>query len=100
MRPWSPGEAPQLDAEASLASIALGGETIAAKGEVTGVNAHPMSPAERLHLDEKGRAKAMRCLTQAIYFEARGEPVRGQIAVAQVAQPDRSWARNDLPWSG
>jgi hypothetical protein len=81
MRPWSPGEVPQLDADAS---IGTGGETIAAKGEVTGVNAHPMSPAERLHLDEKGRAKAMRCLTQAIYFEARGEPVRGQIAVAQV----------------
>ena len=81
MRPWLPGEAPQLDANAS---IGTGGETIAAKGEVTGVNAHPMSPAERLHLDEKGRAKAMRCLTQAIYFEARGEPVRGQIAVAQV----------------
>src|SRR5215469_16067808 len=81
MQPWSPGEAPQLDARDP---IGTGGETIAAKGEVTGAGAHPMSPAERLHLDEKGRAKAMRCLTQAIYFEARGEPVRGQIAVAQV----------------
>jgi hypothetical protein len=28
--------------------------------------------------------KAWRCLTEAIYFEARGEPVRGQVAVAEV----------------
>jgi len=28
--------------------------------------------------------EAVMCLTMAIYFEARGEPVEGQIAVAQV----------------
>jgi spore germination cell wall hydrolase CwlJ-like protein len=60
------------------------GETIAPKGEVTGADRRPMSPAERLGLDTKGRAKAEKCLANAIYFEARGEPVRGQIAVAQV----------------
>ena len=32
----------------------------------------------------KQRAKAEKCLADAVYFEARGEPVRGQIAVAQV----------------
>ena len=42
------------------------------------------SPAQRLHLDEKAYAKAERCLANAIYFESRGEPVRGQEAVAQV----------------
>ena len=42
------------------------------------------SPAQRLHLDEKAYAKAERCLANAIYFELRGEPVRGQEAVAQV----------------
>jgi spore germination cell wall hydrolase CwlJ-like protein len=61
-----------------------GGETIASKGEVTGPGQRPMSPAERLRLDEKSRAKTEKCLAEAIYFEARGEPVRGQIAVAQV----------------
>jgi spore germination cell wall hydrolase CwlJ-like protein len=61
-----------------------GGETIAAKGEVTGADQRPMSPAERLKLDVVGRAKAEKCLSAAIYFESRGEPVRGQIAVAQV----------------
>jgi spore germination cell wall hydrolase CwlJ-like protein len=108
MQPWLPGEAPQLDdrragIEPELRTAALtpelsgaerepdlkdesagGGETIARKGQVTGAGQHPMSPAERLRLDEKGRAKAVKCLTEAIYFEARGEPVRGQIAVAQV----------------
>jgi spore germination cell wall hydrolase CwlJ-like protein len=108
MQPWMPGEAPQLDDRsaaiepdfktAALTPVPLGadrdpdakdasargGETIAPKGQVTGEGQHPMSPAERLRLDDKGRAKAVKCLTEAIYFEARGEPVRGQIAVAQV----------------
>lgn len=44
----------------------------------------PPSPAERLHLEGKERAKAERCLANAIYFESRSEPVRGQMAVAQV----------------
>jgi spore germination cell wall hydrolase CwlJ-like protein len=103
IQPWMPGEAPQLDdahaagepdfktaaltlgnGPAAKDASASGGETIARKGQVTGADQHPMSPAERLRLDDKGRAKAVKCLTEAIYFEARGEPVRGQIAVAQV----------------
>jgi hypothetical protein len=44
----------------------------------------PPSPAQRLHLEGKERAKAERCLANAIYFEARGEAERGQMAVAQV----------------
>jgi spore germination cell wall hydrolase CwlJ-like protein len=101
IQPWMPGEAPQIEdqrasAEPDFKTASLppeanakdaspgGGETIAPKGEVTGADQHPMSPAERLRLDDKGRAKAVKCLTEAIYFEARGEPVRGQIAVAQV----------------
>jgi hypothetical protein len=42
------------------------------------------SPAERLGLSPKARASAETCLAQAIYFESRGETVRGQIGVAQV----------------
>ena len=61
-----------------------GGQTIAPKGEVTGVDRQPMTPAERLALGEESRAKSEKCLTEAIYFEARGETVRGQMAVAQV----------------
>jgi spore germination cell wall hydrolase CwlJ-like protein len=42
------------------------------------------SPAERLALTGQARAKAEKCLAQAIYFEARNQPQRGQAAVAQV----------------
>ncbi len=44
----------------------------------------PPSPAQRLNLSGKERARAERCLANAIYFEARSEPLRGQMAVAQV----------------
>ena len=61
------------------------GESIAPKGEVNADNQRAKTPAERLGLfDEKSRAKSEKCLAEAIYFEARGEAVRGQIAVAQV----------------
>ena len=60
------------------------GETVARKGQVTGPGRRPKTPAERLGLDAKGRAKAEKCLAEAVYFESRGEPKRGQIAVAQV----------------
>ncbi len=41
------------------------------------------SPAERMELTGPQLAKARKCLAEAIYFESRGEPKRGQIAVAQ-----------------
>jgi spore germination cell wall hydrolase CwlJ-like protein len=44
----------------------------------------PLTPAQELGLEGKERAKAEKCLATAIYFEARNEPIRGQIAVAQV----------------
>jgi spore germination cell wall hydrolase CwlJ-like protein len=60
------------------------GQTVAPKGQVTGPDQRPLTPAERLRLDAKSRAKAEKCLAEAIYFESRGETKRGQIAVAQV----------------
>jgi hypothetical protein len=96
--PWAPGYAPVVkgmdtgDPDIKLAALtpedivnnSAGGESIANKGEVTGVDRRPKSPAERLGLAGSKRAKQQKCLADAIYFEARGEPVRGQIAVAQV----------------
>ncbi|HLL27954.1 MAG TPA: cell wall hydrolase [Xanthobacteraceae bacterium] len=61
-----------------------GSTTIAAKGEVTGEEGKPKSPAERLGLAGPALAKAEKCLADAIYFESRGEPKEGQIAVSQV----------------
>src|SRR5262249_5346128 len=49
-----------------------GGETVAGKGLVTGGSQHPRSPAERLGLTGKSRAKAEKCLANAVYFESRG----------------------------
>ena len=44
----------------------------------------PPSPIERLHLAGKTLARAEHCLANAIYFEARDQPYKGQVAVAQV----------------
>jgi spore germination cell wall hydrolase CwlJ-like protein len=94
IKPWAKGQAPALqgDPDIKLAALtpaagdaeAKGGESVAAKGIVTGEGQRPQSPAERLGLSGAARAKAEKCLADAVYFEARGEPVRGQIAVAQV----------------
>jgi spore germination cell wall hydrolase CwlJ-like protein len=70
--------APEPQAAAAL------GETVATKGEVTGAGKRPKTPAERLNLDARQRAKSEKCLAEAVYFESRGEVKRGQIAVAQV----------------
>ncbi len=100
---WRPGEEPvvmmpgavpdpdmkimaslPVDADAPVKAGEMG-ESIAPKGEVNSDNQRAKTPAERLGLfDEKSRAKSEKCLAEAVYFEARGEAVRGQIAVAQV----------------
>ena len=100
---WQPGEEPVVVAPAAqpdpdmkvMASLPVDadgpvkagemGTSIAPKGEVNADDQHSKTPAERLGLfDEHSRAKSEKCLTEAVYFEARGEAVRGQIAVAQV----------------
>jgi hypothetical protein len=95
MKPWAVGEAPVLmgpragaDPDMKQTAVApataVPGVTVAGKGEVTGDDRRPKSPAERLNLSGAKRAKAEKCLANAVYFESRSEPVRGQIAVAQV----------------
>jgi hypothetical protein len=96
LKPWAPGEAPVAknvtgDRDIKLAALEpsgnvddKGGMSVANKGEVTGPDQRPRSPAERLKLSGKSFEQAQKCLTSAVYFESRGEAVRGQIAVAQV----------------
>ncbi len=91
IRPWAPGEAPVVSGDRDLKLSALtpdapdsAGSSVANKGQVTGEGQRPISPAERLGLTGAARAKAEKCLADAVYFEARGEAVPGQIAVAQV----------------
>lgn len=69
---------------AEIANDIESGESVAPKGEVNADNQRARSPAERLALDDKSRAKSEKCLAEAVYFESRGEAVRGQMAVAQV----------------
>jgi hypothetical protein len=95
IQPWHSGEEPVLmaprvpadpDIKQSVPAPATAhpGVTVAGKGEVTGPDQRPKTPAERLNLLGPKRAKAEKCLANAVYFESRSEPVRGQIAVAQV----------------
>lgn len=96
IEPWAPGvqivlESPDKNdpdlkklVTAAPSGAETTGETLANKGEVTGVGKRPKSPAERLGLFGASRAKAEKCLSDAVYHESRGEPERGQIAVAQV----------------
>jgi spore germination cell wall hydrolase CwlJ-like protein len=103
MERWQPGEEPTIVMPGAAADPDMkvmaslppavdepsrtveSGESVAAKGEVNSDNQRAKTPAERLGLfDDKTRAKSEKCLAEAVYFEARGEAVRGQIAVAQV----------------
>jgi spore germination cell wall hydrolase CwlJ-like protein len=100
---WQPGEEPMIVMPGALSDpdmkvvaslppaadepskTGASGESVAAKGEVNADNQRAKTPAERLGLfDQKTRARSEKCLAEAVYFEARGEAVRGQIAVAQV----------------
>jgi spore germination cell wall hydrolase CwlJ-like protein len=95
---WEPDEAPtvlappHVDPEIKRAALdpepesenETPGVTVAPKGEVTGEGRRPRTPAERLNLSGASRVKHEKCLANAIYFEARGEVERGQMAVAQV----------------
>ena len=55
--------------------------TVVSKGGLRGMR---KSPSDLLGLNEESRPAAHKCLATAIYYEARGEPITGQIAVAQV----------------
>ena len=92
LQSWAPGTEPILVArggdpdiklaalEGNTAVAGEGGETVVKKDDGSLL----VSPADRLKLDGKPRAKAEKCLADAVYFEARGEPYKGQQAVAQV----------------
>ena len=83
MGPRAPAD-PDMKQTAAAPTTEEPGVTVAGKGEVTGEDRRPKSPADRLNLSGAKRVKAEKCLANAVYFESRSEPVRGQIAVAQV----------------
>ncbi len=101
LQPWQPGEepvvAPRGDPDIKMSALRPDrlmphgplpeledGESVAPKGEVTGEGRRPKTPAERLGLLGKERARHEKCLADAVYYESRGEALKGQEAVAQV----------------
>jgi len=91
LQSWAPGAEPILAPPSDDSDIKLSalegtdndtgaGETVAGKDDASRLE----SPAQRLGLEGKTRAAAEKCLADAVYFEARGEVVKGQEAVAQV----------------
>ena len=77
--PWDPTPPPMVGYGDDYAN-----ESVAPKGDMAENPNGLTSPAERLGIVGEARAAEEKCLANAIYFEARGEPTRGQIAVAQV----------------
>src|SRR5215472_17232893 len=98
LQSWAPGAEPilippaaELTAQSADSNIKLSalegtdndtgaGESVAGKDDASRLQ----TPAQRLGLEGKARAKAEKCLADAIYFEARGEVRKGQEAIAQV----------------
>jgi hypothetical protein len=91
LQSWAPGAEPIMVPPSEDSGIKLsaleggdadtgGGETIAGKDDASRM----ASPAQRLGLSGEPRAHAEKCLADAVYFEARGEVLKGQEAVAQV----------------
>jgi spore germination cell wall hydrolase CwlJ-like protein len=66
------------DGKAIVAARPRAQTTVAAQSDANG------KPNYAALIDPKDSARQMRCLAEAIYFEARGEPEQGQAAVAQV----------------
>lgn len=75
------GTLPRHDANPADADPA---PTAAAAPSANLLRARLPSPAALMHLTATALGKAKHCLASAVYFEARDEPVSGQIAVAQV----------------
>ncbi len=66
------------DGKAIVAARPPAQTTAAAQSDANG------KPNYATLIDPKDSARQMRCLSEAIYFESRGEPEQGQAAVAQV----------------
>jgi spore germination cell wall hydrolase CwlJ-like protein len=87
---WAPGADPVLSTSSFEPSIKFAAVEETTEDDANGDNtadkdgAQRQSPAQRLGLAGEERTHAEKCLANAVYFEARGEPLRGQEAVAQV----------------
>ncbi|GLK78189.1 hydrolase [Methylopila jiangsuensis] len=84
-----PAGGPQSPAVAGVVPVALTPALSDVAPETAELRARSEAPvvtrlSNRLFVPEDQLAASEQCLAEAIYFEARGEPVEGQYAVAQV----------------
>lgn len=84
--PESPAASPALDAiDTAAAPTAKVPMPIAEPAKLAYARANePVTVFNSNQDGTKYSAKELKCLATAVYFEARGEPYRGQVAVAQV----------------
>ncbi|GLK80058.1 cell wall hydrolase [Methylopila turkensis] len=90
--PVAPHQAGATPATGAVTQVAFtpatdaapGGATTALRGDIEGAGRIETRLSRRLFIPEDQLPRAEQCLAEAIYFEARGEPVTGQYAVAQV----------------
>jgi N-acetylmuramoyl-L-alanine amidase len=59
-------------------------ETPQVEADVTTTQSQGASQSQQTRSVNTGRAREVRCLAEAVYYEAKGEPRRGQEAVAEV----------------
>jgi spore germination cell wall hydrolase CwlJ-like protein len=92
---WLFGGKEQLAFAALLALLPLGVLSIISVAYVSGTRVEParIEAVQQEETNARERATALQCLAENIYFEARGEPLAGQYAVAEVTL-NRTHARH------
>jgi len=92
---WRAGEKDNLAFLAMLGLPILGVTGIIYFAYLDGTRIEParMQAVQRQATHAHRRASDLQCLAENIYFEARGEPLEGQYAVAEVTL-NRTWSRN------
>jgi N-acetylmuramoyl-L-alanine amidase len=92
---WRFGDKEHLAFLAVLVLLILGASSIVGFAYLWGTRLEPahIEVIQQRETSDRQRASNLQCLAENIYFEARGEPLAGQYAVAEVTL-NRTHARN------
>ena len=92
---WLFGEKEHLAFLAVLLLMVLGALGVVSFAYLWGTRLEParLEVIQQQEASERQRASSLQCLAENVYFEARGEPLAGQYAVAEVTL-NRTHARN------
>lgn len=81
---WQQLSALTTEDNAKILNVGETAEELNARIPFSSVPAEPMRPFRAMTKASPGYAAALTCMTQAIYYEAANEPLRGKRGVAQV----------------